>query len=1064
MKTKILLFFTLVFVSASAQVTQIYTDFNNYWTSSSTSINATRPNLSHNLLAFTWNSTVYSTGVDNAKLTTNGVTFENTKFRALPINSVPLTGGTSYFIGFGALQDGNQTAVVNTFINPIVSTGTMKASYLTRGVQGLDLGTCLTNIPNTGGNIVFNLSTNGITLSNVNDGVPDLLISQIADPSSETDEFWFETLAGVQVGNKVNITLNNNTLYPVVANWNPDFYNNNSTQTQGTFVNATRTMRFSAIDLVSFGINESNYMNARRLVYKPGGQSDPAFLAFNEPSLGVARQLLITSQPTTSECDGSMPSSFTVRLADSFGDPVEQAGYEITAYMETGPGQLLGTLTATTNSSGIATFSTLNFEVGGDHVIRFENTSLDPAISDVISGPSCDSNIWTGNVNSNWNNTGNWNTAFIPNANSDVTIPAGRPNYPVLNVNAGANNLILGEDATVNLNGKLFTISGDITFDPSAKIIGSSDNSTLYFSGSDAQIIPSDLILDEILANLSIENPEGVTNEGQINITQVLLVREGNFETGDMIDLVCSFSPRRTAQVGRIGNTGSISGNITAEQCFPARRAFRFITSSVTTTTSIRQNWQEDAESYLDDPNPGYGTHITGNGSSGSDPDVTDGVNGFDWQPSGSSSLFSFNNGAQTWSAVGNTNGTLTAGTPYRLFVRGSRSVDIESNAAVPSDTKLRATGTVVKGPISVSGLSSTSGHFNLVGNPFQAVVDMNPVITNSSNLTNFYYVWDPTLGGVPVVGQTGGRGAYVTVNALTGAKSNAASAVTRYLQPYQAFFVETSSLGTNPQLTFREAHKFVNSAQTNVFRLSEDENIGNQFINLSLFNQVAFENNNTASDGLRIDFTFDGNNDVDRYDAVKFPNSDENISRKIEASLVSMEERSLAQDGDLLPLNITQYRREAYTMKISLGFFENLEVYLKDFYTNQDILLENDTTTNYNFSVNDNDLASKDPNRFAFAIQEVPLSINQPNLQSVFNLFPNPASGSSIFLNSKIAFENAEIEIYNVVGQKLKSLTSSFGSNNQVVISVSDLNTGVYVINVKTNTGEKFSSKFIKN
>jgi hypothetical protein len=1071
MKKLLLILAILSFFSGSAQVNQIWTDYSTFWTSSSTSINPVKPNTAHNLLAFRWNGTNYSTGVNNTKLTDNGVTYTSTKFRGLPINSVPLTGSDSYFIGLGALVDGLATTADNGITNPFapITTGIQKATYLTKGVQGLDLGSCLTNIP-TGTPIRFNLSSSGITWSNVGDGVPDILISQVAQPSATlADKFKFVNSVGATVGTEISILLNNATSFPTVGNWNVDFYNNNSTQLVTSFVNTERTLKFYATDLSAFGITVGNYASAVALIYTPGGDSDPAFLAFNEPSLGVATQLEVTAQPTTSACDGTMASSFTVRLEDRLGLPVEQAGITITASMETGPGNLLGTLTATTNATGIATFSTLSFEVGGDHQIRFSNSSLDAAItSNIIGDTGCGSNIWTGNgANNNWSNTANWQTASIPNANTDVTIPTGRPRYPVLQGNAGAKNITLGVNTTVTLNGRTFAISGTITKDATAKIIGITDNSVLYMSGSTAQTIPSGLILNGDLANLTIENEAGVTNADALKITQVLLVRAGAFATGSSIDLVCRFTPtRRTAQVGSIGTTGSITGNITVEQCFPARRAFRFLTSSVTTSSSIRENWQEDAATWDDDPNPGYGTHITGNGASGSDPLVTDGLNGFDWQPSGAASMFSFNNASQIWSAVGSTTGTLTAGVPYRMLIRGNRSTDIQFNASAPTNTILRSTGTIVKGPISVTGLSSTNNSYNLVGNPFQSVVDMNQLTSNATNVKPIYYVYDPTLGGSPTVGVSGGRGAYVSVNALTGVKSNPASGVTNYLQPYQAFFIQTNNLGTAPTITFNEAYKSTSSTQTNVFRSpnDEDNSVDNQFIALSLFNQQSFDTNDSASDGVRIDFSSNSNNEFDEYDAIKFSNSDENISRKIGTTLISMETRGNAQDGDLLPLNIAQYRSTAYTMQISISDFINQEVYLKDYFTNQDILLTSDATSTYNFTINDAEPTSKSADRFAFKIQQSQLGVEQPKFESAFTLYPNPANGASIFLNSKMSFENAKIEVFNALGQKVNYLNAAFGSNNQMSIPIDNLSVGVYLINVTTNTGEKFSSKFIKN
>lgn len=1072
MKKYLLIIAILCFFSGSAQVNQIWSDFNTFWTSSSTSINSVQPNTAHNLLAFRWNGTNYSTGVNDQRLTNFGVSYTSTKFRALPINEVPLTGGTSYFVGLGALVDGLATTVDNGPTNPFapLTSGLQKATYLTKGVQGLDLGSCLTNIP-TGSPVRFNLSSNGITLSNIGDGMPDILISQVAQPTATTDSFRFVNSSGVTVGNTVNITLNNNTLYPIVGNWNVDFYNNNSTQVVGTFVNTTREMRFFAVDLSTFGITAGNYTQAVALIYTPAGDSDPAFLAFNEPSLGISTQLAITAQPTTSACNGTMPSSFTVQLRDRLGLPVLQSGITITASMESGPGALLGTLTAVTNASGVATFSSLTFEIGGDHTIRFSNSSLDAAISANIVGDSgCFDNIWTGNgANNNWNNTANWQTADIPNANNNVTIPTGRPRYPVLTADAGAKNLIMGVNATINLNGRTFAISGTITKDATSKITASTDNSVLYMSGSAAQTIPSGLILNGDVANLTIENAGGVTNADDLKITQVLLVRAGTFATGNLVDLVCRFAPtRRTGQIGPIGTSGNITGNVTVEQCFPARRAFRFVTSSVTTSTSIRANWQEAATAWNNNPNPGYGTHITGIGASGSNPLTTDGTNGFDWQPSGASSLFSFNNSTQAWSAVGSTLGTLTAGVPYRMLIRGDRSTNIQLNAATPTNTILRSTGTIVKGPVNVTGLNSTTDAYNLVGNPFQSQVDMSIVKNSSTNLKPFIYVYDPTLGGTPIVGQSGGRGAYVSINALSGVKSNPSSAVTVFLQPYQAFYVQTDNLGIAPQIVFNEEAKATSSTQTNVFKSAnddDDENINqNQFIELSLFNQLAFNNNDTSLDGLRIDFSTNSNNGVDSFDAVKFINSDENISRKVGEALISMENRDTAQNGEIFPLNITQYRTTDYTMQIGVSVFADQEVYLKDYYTNQNILLTNDGISTYNFTVNNTIPASINPDRFAFEILEAQLSNGQPKFESAFTLYPNPTNGTSLFLNSKTSFENAQIEIFNILGQKVSHMNAGFGNNNQISIPVGDLTVGVYVINIKTNTGEKFTSKFIKN
>ncbi len=40
--------------------------------------------------------------------------------------------------------------------------------------------------------------------------------------------------------------------------------------------------------------------------------------------------------------------------------------------------------------------------------------------------------FWTGAIDENWNDIGNWQLAILPNINSNVVIPAGVPHFPLL--------------------------------------------------------------------------------------------------------------------------------------------------------------------------------------------------------------------------------------------------------------------------------------------------------------------------------------------------------------------------------------------------------------------------------------------------------------------------------------------------------------------------------------------------------------------------------------------------------------------------------------------------------
>ncbi len=71
---------------------------------------------------------------------------------------------------------------------------------------------------------------------------------------------------------------------------------------------------------------------------------------------------------------------------------------------------------------------------------------------------------WTGNTNTNWNDANNW-TCGIPIATSNVTIPAGKTFYPVVEIStAVCNTLTIADGATLIINpGMLLTVGGTIT-------------------------------------------------------------------------------------------------------------------------------------------------------------------------------------------------------------------------------------------------------------------------------------------------------------------------------------------------------------------------------------------------------------------------------------------------------------------------------------------------------------------------------------------------------------------------------------------------------------------------
>lgn len=71
--------------------------------------------------------------------------------------------------------------------------------------------------------------------------------------------------------------------------------------------------------------------------------------------------------------------------------------------------------------------------------------------------------VWTGAVNSNWNNTGNWQRAATLDNTTNILIPAGLANYPIINASdAEINDLTLNAGSTITVAGGTFKIKGAV--------------------------------------------------------------------------------------------------------------------------------------------------------------------------------------------------------------------------------------------------------------------------------------------------------------------------------------------------------------------------------------------------------------------------------------------------------------------------------------------------------------------------------------------------------------------------------------------------------------------------
>lgn len=262
-----------VSAQATQTVSEVITTYNTYYKSSTTNVNPIKPDNSHELLAFIYNGVRFSTGINDALLTSHGDVFSPQEYQSLPLNSISGTVSSSTKLALGQLYDGVDNGASNP---PPVNNLVL---YLTDGTNGLDLGTGVANLP--AGTLNFNIAN--INPAAIGDGVPDILITQIADPSAGVDKYQFTDASDVRIGSLVNISFSG---IDAVFNWTADFYeaNKNPTTLTSNFTKSDRPVRLWAADFSFFGITAANYNTIEKFVVQLNGNSDVAFIAFNTAS------------------------------------------------------------------------------------------------------------------------------------------------------------------------------------------------------------------------------------------------------------------------------------------------------------------------------------------------------------------------------------------------------------------------------------------------------------------------------------------------------------------------------------------------------------------------------------------------------------------------------------------------------------------------------------------------------------------------------------------------------------------------------------------------------------
>ena len=266
-------------------------------------------------------------------------------------------------------------------------------------------------------------------------------------------------------------------------------------------------------------------------------------------------------------------TDITYTVSTGCGSPVS-ALIAVTVNANVSAGTVSGTSTlcvgsaATLSSSGTTggTWSSSNTAVATVDAATGEVTAVASGTSDIIYTVSSGcgspvssqlqvtvvaSGVWTGAVDSLWNTAGNW-CGGVPTSTSDVTIPSGVANMPVIDEAATARNVTIntGGSLTVHNGGRLnlhgnFVNSGTVN----------ATQGTVAFMGATAQTIDA-LVADTVI----MDGAGGATLNGALS-TGTLILTSGHITTGNHNMLINNSAAGSVASHIITSGTGAVIAN-----------------------------------------------------------------------------------------------------------------------------------------------------------------------------------------------------------------------------------------------------------------------------------------------------------------------------------------------------------------------------------------------------------------------------------------------------------------------------------------------------------------------
>ncbi len=614
--------------------------------------------------------------------------------------------------------------------------------------------------------------------------------------------------------------------------------------------------------------------------------------------------------------------------------------------------------------------------------------------------------IWTGEIDTDWNNPNNWSCRTLPTLETNVLIPENPAsgNYPEITTGdyALTKDLTIENNARVTVTDNWLRIAGNLV---NAGILNA-ETGSISFEGTAAQTIPANAFENNRVQNLRIDNTSGVTSEAIIEVTGMLKVETGNFYTGGQLSLISNAT--QTALIDGSG-TGQVLGNVTMQRYLDNSFGYKYLStpfsnSKVGDFTDIDLN-ATFPNFYRYDEN----RKITINDT------VRD---------------------ATGWEAYTDSEAALNVMEGYAL------------NFGTANDPlSVSLTGEVNNGDYSLE-LPNNNGEytqgFHLVGNPYPSPIDWEASGWTKTNIDDQIHFF--TAGSESPY--TGTYESYVNGVAMNGGSAS------RIIPSMQGFFVKVSDSDTD-NYPVTGTLGITNATRVNNFTQQfyrKREPAPKALIRLN----AAFKGESNK-DGMVIYFDdYASSGFENQLDAHKLMNTDVNVpnlySLSPDREQLSINAVALTEEKEeTIPLGITTER--SGTLSISLQDLENLPydfaVFLKDNEKNKIVDLRKQA---YSFEVKKGETNS----RFELLFSNEPILINEELGDEFFSVY-NTEGQMQVELNLEEK-EEGMLSLSTVTGQVLDTKA---GRGREQVNFDGINSSGVYFV-ILEKDGKRYTKKVL--